>query len=341
MAGVSTPEMAAAVSNAGGLGSVAAGALSVEVAEKQFSLATSSTNGAVALNLFVHKRPTRDPAQESAWLERLQPQFDAVGAKAPATLNEIYKSFHDNDAMLEMLQRCKPRVVSFHFGLPDPAKIEALKGVGAVLMATATNPEEARAAEEAGIDMIVAQGYEAGGHRGVFDDKSEDTRLGTMALVPKIVSAVNLPVVAAGGITDGAGIAAAFALGAQGVQLGTAFVACPESLASASYRRLLTSGDEVRTEMTRGVSGRPARALVNDLIEAVRAPDHLVPDYPVTYDAAKQLAEAAKKFGARDMSVMWAGQGAGQVRALPAGELVETLWAETLHEVAKLRISFE
>ena len=191
------------------------------------------------VNVFCHQPAVADAAREASWLARLEPEFARYGAKPPARLTEIYQSFLTDDAKLAVLLAERPPIVSFHFGLPARDRIEALRAAGIVLLATATNLEEGKAIAAAGIDAVVAQGYEAGGHRGVFDPDGADDQLGTVALTRLLVRKLDIPVIAAGGIMDGAGIAAALTLGAAAAQLGTAFVACPESSADAGYRAAL------------------------------------------------------------------------------------------------------
>lgn len=329
MAGVSTPAMAAAVSNAGGLGSLGVGATDAAGALRMIASARERSNRSLHVNVFCHKSPTADATREAAWLERLRPQFATFGATAPTSLKEIYRSFDADDAMLAALVTAKPRVVSFHFGLPSAERVRALKDAGIVLVASATSVAEARIAVDAGVDAVVAQGYEAGGHRGVFDPQAPDDRLGTFALTRMLVRALDVPVIAAGGIMDGAGIAAALRLGASAAQLGTAFIACPESDADAGYRAALMSDAAHHTIMTRAISGRPARCLANKftaLGSAVSSQD--VPAYPIAYDAGKALHAAAKAHGEFGYGAQWAGQGAPLARALPAAELVATLARE-------------
>jgi nitronate monooxygenase len=231
--------------------------------------------------------------------------------------------------MLAMLLAERPAVVSFHFGLPPADRVRALRAAGVRLLATATNPTEGRAVADAGVDAVVAQGYEAGGHRGVFDPDGPDDQLGTMALTRLLVTSLPIPVVAAGGIMDGAGIAAALALGAEAAQLGTAFVGCPESAADAGFRRALLARPARPTVMTSAISGRPARSLANRFTELGEGLDRdQIPDYPIAYDAGKALHAAAKAAGEFGYGAQWAGQGVGLAREMPAGELVELLWRE-------------
>jgi nitronate monooxygenase len=337
MAGTSTPALAAAVSNAGGLGSIGVAAVDAERARAMIHKARATTNRAFNVNLFCHRPPVPDPAREAAWIERLRPAFSAFGAEPPASLKPIYRSFVEDDAMLAMLLEERPRVVSFHFGLPPAEKIAALRATGAVLLASATNLAEARAVQAAGIDAVVAQGYEAGGHRGVFDPDAPDEQLGTLALTRLLVLDLDIPVIAAGGVMDGAGVAACLTLGAVAAQLGTAFVGCAESAADTAYRTALMGPAASRTVMTRAISGRPARGLPNRFTaigETVTADQ--IAGYPMAYDAGKALIAAAKAAGDDGYGAQWAGQGAPLARAMPAAELVELL-ARELDEAMKGR----
>jgi nitronate monooxygenase len=235
--------------------------------------------------------------------------------------------------MLAALLADKPRVVSFHFGLPSAERIRMLHEAGIVLLASATSVAEGRAAANAGVQAVVAQGYEAGGHRGLFDADAEDGCLGTMALTRLLVRQLDVPVIAAGGIMDGAGIAAALRLGAGAAQLGTAFIACPESDADTSYREALASDAANHTVMTRAISGRPARCLRNrfTVLGAGLSPRQ-IPAYPITYDAGKALNAAAKAAHEAGYGAQWAGQGAPLARELPAAELVASLAEELRRE---------
>lgn len=329
MAGVSSPEMAAAVSNSGGLGSLGVGAMNAAKAREAIGQFRALSKGPLNVNLFVHRPAQANPQKEAAWLARLNPEFERVGAKPPASLREIYTSFLADDDMLAMLVQEKPKVVSFHFGLPSPDQIQALHQAGIVLLASATHVQEAKAIEAAGIDAVVAQGYEAGGHRGAFDPDAEDSRLGTFALTRLLVRSVKLPVIATGGIMDGAGIAAVLALGAGAAQLGTAFIATDESLADTGYRQTLFSDAAQHTVMTRVISGRPARSLANAFTRlGLSVPDEAVPDYPVTYDAGKALHAAGKAAGQSGYGAQWAGQAAPLARALSTQALMQALKSE-------------
>ena len=328
MAGTSTPLMAARVSEAGALGSIAVGAVDATGATAMIGEVRALTDRPFNVNLFVHAPPRSDPAVEAAWLDALAPAFRSFGMEPPAVLKPAYASFADDETMFAAILAAAPPVVSFHFGLPAPDRIAALKQAGSLLIATATNLDEARAGEAAGMDAVVAQGWEAGGHRGMFDPDADDSRLGTLALTRILVARAGLPVIAAGGIMDGHGIRAALDLGAVAAQLGTAFLACPESAADAAYRALLTSEAAASTEMTRAISGRPARCLPNRFTALGRNLTATAPDYPIAYDAGKALNAAAKAVGETGFAPQWAGQGAPLARAMPASDLVATLLEE-------------
>ena len=329
MAGVSTPAMAAAVSNAGGLGSIGVGATDAAGASRMIAAFREQSRRSLNVNVFCHAPARADPVREARWIERLRPEFARLGATPPAALREIYRSFVEDDDMLAVFLREKPAVVSFHFGLPSRERIEALRDAGVVLLGTATNLEEARALVAADVDAVVAQGYEAGGHRGVFDPDADDDRLGTFALTRVLVSQLDRPVIAAGGIMDGAGIAAALRLGASAAQLGTAFVACDESQADAGYRAALKNDAAHHTVMTRAISGRPARSLANRFTAIGRdVVSSEVPDYPIAYDAGKALHAAGKVKGEYGFGAQWAGQGAPLSRAMSAADLVAVLRSE-------------
>ena len=329
MAGVSSPAMAAAVCEAGGLGAIGVGAAGAQRAGEMIAAVRQRSAGALNVNVFVHRPATADENREAAWIERLRPRFAEFGTEPPARLREIYTSFATDDAMLTMLIEMRPAVVSLHFGLPDAARLQALRDAGIVLLATATSLAEAYQAAAAGVDAIVAQGYEAGGHRGVFDPQARDEQLGTLALTRLLVTQIDLPIIAAGGIMDGHGIRAALALGAAAAQLGTAYIATDESLADEGYRAALFSPAAHHTVMTRVISGRPARSLGNRFTTlGAQVGAEAIPDYPIAYDLGKALHAAAAKQGEFGYGAQWAGQGAPLARRMPAGVLTRTLAAE-------------
>ncbi|WP_322093424.1 NAD(P)H-dependent flavin oxidoreductase [Paraburkholderia bannensis] len=337
MAGVSTPELAAAVSNEGGLGSLGIGAMNVETARKTLRDTRALTSRAFNVNVFCHQPARLDADVEHHWTDWLAPRFAQFGAQPPASLKEIYVSFVEDTAMLAMLIEERPAVVSFHFGLPPQAAIDALRAAGILLFSTATNPQEAAQAVAASVDVLVAQGIEGGGHRGVFDPDARDPLLGTFALTRLLATRFDVPVIAAGGIMDGAGIAAALALGAQAAQLGTAFVASTETAIDDGYRRALLGEGARETTFTTAISGRAARSLVNRFTELGEAADRpAIPAYPVAYDAGKALHAAAKAHGESGYGAQWAGQAAPLARALPAADLVRTLHQETQAALADL-----
>lgn len=325
MAGTSTPALAAAVSNAGGLGSLGLGSVDAVKGRAMIEATVALTNRAFNVNLFCHRPPARDDAGDVRWIEALRPEFEKYDTKPPAALREIYQSFVTDPAMLQMLLETRPKVVSFHFGLPSASAIKALKDAGIVLFASATSLEEALAVQNAGIDAVVAQGYEAGGHRGIFDPGRPDSQLSMLALTELLVDRVSIPVVAAGGIMNGAGIAAVLKLGAAAAQLGTAFIGCPESDADQAYRTTLKSDAAHHTVMTKAISGRPARALANRFTALDAA---TIAAYPRAYDIGKALNAAAKAKGEYGYGAQWAGQGAPLARFLPAAELMAALVRE-------------
>ncbi len=326
MAGVATPALAAAVSNAGGLGALGIGASTLDAARRQIRETRALTGRPFNVNVFCHAPATRNAQAEAAWIAHLAPLFAEVQGQPPAELHEIYRSFVGDDAALAMLLEERPAVVSFHFGLPSHASIAALRDAGIVTFASATNVAEARAIEAAGVDAIVAQGYEAGGHRGMFDPQAPDEQWSTAVLVRVLLDQVSLPIIAAGGIMDGAGIRAALALGATAAQLGTAFILCPESSATPGHRAHLRGARANATRMTTALSGRPARGIVNRLIERGAEAGAPAPcGYPMAYDVAKQLHAQAAAQGTVEFGAHWAGQGAPLARELPAGELVRAL----------------
>lgn len=328
MAGTSTPALAAAVASAGGLGSIALGAVDAEAGRKMIAATRALTDRPFNVNLFCHAPAVRDAAREAVWLKALAPAFARFGATPPDAIGEIYRSFIADPDMAEMLVAERPAVVSFHFGLPAAEVIGRLKDTGAVLLATATSLAEGRRVAAAGIDAVVAQGYEAGGHRGQFDPDAPDDRLSTLALVQVLARELPIPVIAAGGIMTGGGIAAALASGALAVQLGTAFIGCPESAADAGHRAALFSPAAHHTVMTDAISGRPARCLANGFTALAATLDAPRAAYPVAYDAGKALNTAARAAGDTTFGAQWAGQGAPLARALPAAELCDLLMRE-------------
>ncbi|MDH1263411.1 nitronate monooxygenase [Pseudomonas sp. GD03944] len=336
MAGTATPAMAAAVSNAGGLGSISIAAVNAAAGQKMIAETRAATDKPFNINVFCNQPSTPNAAQEQAWLEHLRPFFAEFGASPPGQIADIYTSFCTDQAQFEMLLAERPPVVSFHLGLPPQDRIDALKAAGILLLASATTLDEAFAVQNAGIDMVVAQGIEAGGHRGIFDPELGDQGIGTTALVRLFATYLKIPVIAAGGIMDGAGIASVMALGASVAQLGTAFVLCPESAANPAYRAMLGSERARVTQVTTVISGRPARGIANRFMREVGGGQHpSVPGFGIAYNAGKKLIEAAAAAGNPEFAAHWAGQGAALARSLPAAQLLQTLYAEYQAALAK------
>ncbi|SFL40533.1 NAD(P)H-dependent flavin oxidoreductase [Shimia aestuarii] len=327
MAGVSTPAMAAAVSNAGGLGALGLGAAGVDAARAMIRETRGLTARPFNANFFCHDPARRDAGSEAAWLQALAPEFARFGASPPDRLHEIYTSFVADPAMYDMVLDEKPGVVSLHFGLPDPAWIKGLKEAGNLVLASATSLDEAHAAERAGVDAVVAQGIEAGGHRGMFDPDAPDEALTTDALVTRLVAGIGLPVIAAGGLMTGADVARVMGLGAVAAQLGTAFLDCTESAADAGYRAALRALHSQPPVLTKAISGRPARCLQNRFTEWGAGRDG-VPDYPVTYDAGKALHGVAKAQGEHGYGAHWAGTGVARTRHGEAAAILADIATE-------------
>lgn len=331
MAGVSSPEMAAAVSNAGALGSIAVGAMTPDAARTAIQKTAALTSNPFCVNVFTHTPAQKDPKKEAQWLQTLKPYFDELGQETPTSLKAPYPSFTESKPMLDVLLATKPAVVSFHFGLPTPGQITALKNAGCTLLATATSPEEARQIEAAGIDGVVAQGYEAGGHRGIFTE--HDPQVDTLDLLLAIRPATSLPLIAAGGLMTGSDIAKAMEGGAIAAQLGTAFVPCDEALTPPAYKKRLLHAADTETEITTVISGRAARGLKTRFMDIAGGPAP-IPQYPIAYDAGKALVKASTEAGSDDFAVFWAGTGAHKSRQMPAAELVKVLMEE-LHKAQK------
>jgi nitronate monooxygenase len=324
MAGSATPALAAAVGNAGGLGSLGCGAMPLDELRAKAGELRAATNRPFNLNFFAHEPPKENADVDALTRKRLRPFYDELGlGEVPTAVAPPFGTF--TAETLAALLELEPAVASFHFGLPAPAMVAAIKDAGCRLLCSATTVAEARSLAAAGVDAIVAQGWEAGGHRGTFHVSFEDVGVGTMALVPQIVDAVDVPVIAAGGIADGRGIAAAFALGASGVQMGTAFLSCPEAKLSAGHRSALGHASDQDTRLTRAFSGRPARARNNRYIDAMAEHRGPVPAFPRMYGFTNLLSQAAAASDDPNFQFLLYGQAAALNRELPAAELVQTL----------------
>lgn len=324
--GATTPELVAAVSQAGGLGSLGGALLPPNRLREAIRQVRQLTDRPFNINLFVLEAAKVSADVLEAALDRLGPIRAELGLP-PGTAPQKFSE--DFGAQLEVLLEEKPPVVSFHFDIVPAQVVERLHKAGCKVIGTATNVAEARAWEEAGTDYICAQGSEAGGHRGTFMGPFEQSMTGTLALVPQVADAVKVPVIAAGGIMDGRGIAAALLLGASAVQMGTAFLTCPESGAHPLYKQALLEAKGDPTVVTRTFSGRPARGLHNTFIERMRPYEAQVPPYPIQNALTTEIRQAAAKAGRIEYMSLWAGQGVGLCRSLPAAMLVETLMHET------------
>ena len=324
MAGVQGSALAIAASEAGALGSLPCAMLAPPAMREEIAALRAGTRRPFGVNFFCHARPEPDAARERGWRHRLRPAFREFGLD-PAAIPEGPGRQPFDEAAAEVLEAFRPPVVSFHFGLPPPALLARVRASGAVVLSSATTVDEARWLRDHGADAIIAQGLEAGGHRGLFLGEDLSTQQGLFALLPQMARAVDLPVIAAGGIADAAGVAAAFALGAAGVQAGTAFLLCPEAKTSALHRAALREADVRGTALTNLYTGRPARGLVNRMMRDYGPIDPGAPAFPLASTASGALRAAAEARGSGEFSPLWAGQNAGACREAPAAEVVAEL----------------
>jgi nitronate monooxygenase len=336
MAGADSPALAAAVSSAGGLGSIGCALLSPEEIEAAARTIRERTNRPFNLNFFCHAEPDPDPDGARAWLARLGPYYAELEAEPPAGLAGGRAPF--DEELCSLVEAVKPSVVSFHFGLPQDALLDRVKAAGCRILCSATTPEEAVWLEQQGVDAIVAQGAEAGGHRGVFaeDWRTGSGMIGTLSLVPQVVDAVDLPVIATGGIADGRTIAACLALGAAGVQIGTAYLFTPEAGVSDGHRAVLAGGRAADSQVTNVMTGRPARGLANRLMREVGPIAEDAPEFPLASPAAAPLRKAAEAKGSFDFTPLWAGQSVAMGRSMPAADLTRRLAEEAQDAIAQL-----
>jgi nitronate monooxygenase len=325
MAGVQDARLAVAVSNAGGLGSLPCAMLSLDAMRTELAYIAAHTTRPYNVNFFCHTPPASDADRDAAWLAVLAPYYRELALDSTSPSSSVTRTPFDADAAA-ILEEFKPPVVSFHFGLPQPELLARVRG-GARIMSSATTVDEARWLEAHGADVIIAQGLEAGGHRGMFLSDDLTAQVGTFALLPQIVRAVRVPVVAAGGIATAAGVAAARALGAAGVQVGTAYLLCPEATTSAVHRAALAGDASRHTAVTNVFTGRPARGIVNRLVREVGPISDAVPRFPLALSALAPLRAAAERQGRDDFSPMWCGQNASGCRELPAQTLTRDLVA--------------
>jgi nitronate monooxygenase len=326
MAGVQGSALAVAVCEAGGLGSLPCAMLSIDAMRDELAAITARTRKAFNVNFFCHAPPVPNAEREAAWRAALTPYYAEFGidaASIPAGPGRNPFSAEAADA----LEAFKPAVVSFHFGLPSADLLARVKRWGSKILSSATTVEEARWLEARGVDAIIAQGLEAGGHRGIFLSDDLTTQVGTFALVPQLVRNVRVPVIAAGGIADANGVAAAMALGATGVQIGTAYLLCPEATTSAIHRTALKSEAARHTALTNLFTGRPARGIVNRIMRELGPISSVPPAFPLAPAAIVPLRARAENQGSGDFSPLWSGQNASGCREVPAAVLTRELAA--------------
>jgi nitronate monooxygenase len=335
MAGAMDVELASEVSAAGGLGSLPCAMLTPDMMRDQLARFRARTDKPVNVNFFCHQVPVLDNAREASWRDGLKPYYQELGVDPSAPVPSSNRLPFDA-AFCEAIEDFKPEVVSFHFGLPADNLVARVKAAGCVIISSATTVAEATWLERQGVDAVIAQGYEAGGHRGMFLTDNPATQIGTFALVPQVADAVKVPVIAAGGIGDGRGIAAAFALGASGVQIGTAYLRCPEAKISAPHRAALQFVDCEGTVLTNLMTGRPARGVVNRIMRELGPISTLAPQFPLAAGALLPLRLKAEATGSGDFSPMWCGQAAALGRDLPARELTKKLAAQAQNELRRL-----
>ena len=328
MAGVQDSGLTIAVSNAGGLGSLPCALLTAEQMRAELTAIKASTDRPFNVNFFCHTPPVPNAEREAIWRKTLEKYYRELGLdQSSAVVAPQRAPFTANAA--DLLEDFRPPVVSFHFGLPSPALLVRLRSWGAKILSSATTIEEALWLEARGVDAIIAQGLEAGGHRGHFLSSDLTRQLTAFTLIPQIVQAVNVPVIAAGGIADARGVAAAHSLGAAGVQSGTAYLLCPEATTSSVHRAALTSDVARHTALTNLFTGRPARAIMNRLMRDLGAMNSVAPDFPLAAAALAPLRTKAEREGRGDFSPLWAGQHACSCRPISAANLTRELGAES------------
>ncbi len=326
MAGVQGSALAIAVSNAGGLGSLPCAMLTPDALRAELAAIRAGTDRPVNVNFFCHTPPIPDPDREAAWRALLAPYYAELKLDpGPTTGGRTRSPFSAEVA--DIVETFRPAVVSFHFGLPSGELLGRVRGWGSKVLSSATTVEEARWLEARGVDAIIAQGVEAGGHRGMFLTDDLTTQVGTLALIPQVVAAVKVPVIAAGGIADAAGARAALVLGAAAVQVGTAYLLCPEVTTTPVHRAALKSEAARHTALTNLFSGRPARGIMNRLMREVGPMSPMAPAFPLATAAVAPLRVVAEKRDSGDFSPLWSGQNASGCREVPAAQLTRELAA--------------
>ena len=332
MAGAQVSDLAIAVCRAGGLGSLPCALLAADQVRSEWALIRQATSRPVNLNFFCHQTPAPDAQREQRWRDRLAVYAEEFGLDPRAPYPPSNRNPFDT-ASCALIEELHPEIVSFHFGLPPPELLARVKSAGAKVIASATTVAEARWLAERGVDAVIAQGLEAGGHRGMFLSDDVSTQIGTLALVPRVVDAVQVPVIAAGGNADGRGIAAALALGAAAVQIGSAYLLCPESRISALHAQALRATGEQPTALTNLFTGRPARGIVNRVMRELGPMSALAPQFPLAGGALGPLRAKAEGQGSADFSPLWAGQAATLARAIPATKLTRDLADEAMQRL--------
>jgi len=320
MAGVQVGALAVAVSNAGGLGSLPCAMLTSDTMRSELAAIRAQTTRPFNVNFFCHAPPAVSAEREARWRAALAP-YHAEFCIHPASIPAGPGRAPFSHEVADVLEAFKPPVVSFHFGLPEPELLSRVRGWGAKVLASATTVDEARWLEARGADAIIAQGLEAGGHRGNFMSDELTTQVGLFALLPQILKVVSVPVIAAGGIADSRGVAAALALGAAGVQVGTAYLLCPEATTSAVHRSALKSDASRHTALTNVFTGRPARGIVNRVMRELGPISAAAPEFPLAVAAMAPLRARAEAQGSGDFSPLWSGQNASGCKEVPAAQL--------------------
>jgi nitronate monooxygenase len=327
MAGAQGVELCIAVCKAGGLGSLPGAMLTPQILREQIAAIRKATDAPFNVNFFVHTPPEPNADIEARWLQSLAPYYAEAGVD-PAQAPKGGGRAPFDEAMCAVIEETRPPVVSFHFGLPAESLLARVKATGAKILASATTVAEARWLASRGADAVIAQGREAGGHRGMFLGDDIEAQPGLIALLPQVVDAVRLPVIAAGGIADGRGIAAALALGAAAAQIGTAYLLTPQATISNLHRAALRAAQDDQTRLTNVYTGRPARSLLTRFMREFGPMNAQAPDFPLAATASTPLRAAFEKRGSTDFSPLWSGEAGALAREEDAGELTRRLWRE-------------
>jgi nitronate monooxygenase len=327
MAGAMDLELAVAVADGGGLASLPCAMLTPDRLREQVEKFRARTDKPINLNFFCHTPPVPNNAREDGWRERLKPYYRELAVDPAEPIPTSNRAPFDA-SFCTVIEELKPQVVSFHFGLPEAELLRRVKAAGCLVLSSATTVKEARWLEQRGVDAVIAQGFEAGGHRGIFLNDNLAGQVGSFALIPQVVDAVKVPVIAAGAISDARGIAAAFVLGASGVQIGSAYLHCPEATISVPHRAALRNAGDDGTAVTNLMTGRPARGVVNRVMREIGPINPIAPEFPLAAGALAPLRAKAEAAGSGDFSPMWSGQAAALGRAEPARELTQALAAE-------------